>query len=398
MSDVRLADYLGELQQQRGSDLFLRADTPPALRVDGRIVRTGLPAPTRAAMERYRDEVLTPVARERFIHSPDVDVALTLVGVGRFRLSLFLSGGDLGLVARAIPEGRIDFESLHLPPVVRELASARRGLILVVGPTGSGKSTTLAALIHEINRTREDHIVTIEDPIEFVHDGIRGLIHQRQVGYDTTSFAAALRHVVRQSPDVIMIGEMRDQESMTTALAAALTGHLVLSTLHTTNTVQSVDRILNYFPPDARRQAQTDLAISLVGIVSIRLLPAAKGAGRYPAIEVLRGTPTVRRLIADGPLAELYDVMKRGTADGMMTLTQSLVGLVRAGLCDAEVALSHAPNPEELKLNLEGMYTGVDSIDHGPDVRFDTDLDPRRRDVRRDARLDAKDVWKARPS
>jgi twitching motility protein PilT len=183
------------------------------------------------------------------------------------------------------------------------------------------------------------------------------------VGYDTASFATALRHIVRQSPDVVLIGEMRDQETVETALSAALTGHLVLSTLHTTNAVQSIDRILNYFPPEARRQAQVDLAITLVGIVSMRLVPVAAGPGRYPAVEILRGTPTVRRLITEGSLSELYEAMRRGAPDGMSTLTQSLAALVRAGRVDARAAMSHAPNPDELRLNLEGMFTGIESIE-----------------------------------
>ena len=358
-----LGRYLAEIGAQRASDLFLRAGSPPAFRVDGRIVRSELPAPTRQAMDRFRDAILTPLARERFLARPDIDVAYTLAGVGRFRVNLFLSTGALGLVARGIPDGQVEFEPLNLPPVIREFSGIRQGLLLFVGPTGCGKSTTLAALIHQINRTREDHIVTIEDPIEFIHDGIRALIHQRQVGYDTASFAEALKHVVRQSPDVIMIGEMRDQETVETALSAALTGHLVLSTLHTTNAVQSIDRILNYFPPEARRQAQADLAITLVGIVSMRLLPAAEGPGRFPAAEILRGTPTVRRLVTEGALSELYEVMRRGGPDGMTTLTQSLAALVRAGRVATSVAMSHAPNPDELKLNLEGMFTGIESID-----------------------------------
>jgi len=355
--------YLVKMLELGASDLFLRSNSSPAYRINGRIQRTDLPAPSEEDMRTSLGKVLTPVAKRRFDESPDIDIAYTLPGKGRFRLNLFMHQGQLGLAARAIPVGNVQFKALNLPPVVLKMADAHAGLILIVGPTGCGKSTTLASLVHHINSTRLAHIVTIEDPIEFVHDEIRSLIHQRQVGYDTESFATALRHIVRQSPDVILIGEMRDADTMQTALSAALTGHLILSTLHTTNVVQSVDRILSYFPPEARAQAQTDLAITLVGIVSMRLLRMADGSGRIPAVEVLLGTPTVRRLIKEGELVEIYDLMKRSTDVGMCTLNQSLVGLVQSEKVTQEEALPHAPNPEEFRLNIQGMFTGIDSID-----------------------------------
>jgi twitching motility protein PilT len=358
-----LAAYLQKMLELGASDLFLRSDSPPAYRIQGKIQRTDLPAPSEEDMRKSFDKILTPVAKRRFDESPDIDIAYTLPGTGRFRVNLFMHQGRPGLAARSIPAGNVEFKTLNLPPVVLKMADAHAGLILVVGPTGCGKSTTLASLVHHINSTRPAHIVTIEDPIEFVHEEIRSLIHQRQVGYDTESFATALRHIVRQSPDVILIGEMRDAETMQTALSAALTGHLILSTLHTTNVVQSVDRILSYFPPDARAQAQTDLATTLVGIVSMRLLPKADGTGRIPAVEILLGTATVRRLIKEGQFVEIYDFMKRSQDVGMCTLNQSLVGLVQSGKVTEEEALPHAPNPEEFRLNIQGMFTGIDSID-----------------------------------
>jgi twitching motility protein PilT len=257
----------------------------------------------------------------------------------------------------------VEFETLSLPAGVLEMVNTQAGLILVVGPTGCGKSTTLAALIHHINATRDVHIVTIEDPIEFVHEEIHSLIHQRQVGYDTESFARALRHIVRQSPDVILIGEMRDSDTMQTALSAALTGHLILSTLHTTNAVQSIDRILNYFPAEARVQAKIDLAITLIGIVSMRLLRKTDGSGRIPAVEILLATPTIRRLIKEGEFVEIYDVIKRSQDYGMCSFNQSLIELVQSGQVTEKEALPYAPNPEEFMLNIQGMYTGIDSID-----------------------------------
>ena len=355
--------YLTKMLELNASDLFLREGSPPVFRVSGEIIRSGLPAPADRHMKKYMADILSPLAVERFAKSPDVDVAYSIEGVGRFRVSLFAQQGRLALVARSIPMGNVEFDQLGLPPAVRQLAEARAGLVLVVGPTGCGKSTTLAALVHHINATRRDHIVTIEDPIEFVHDELEALIHQRQVGYDTQSFATALRHVVRQSPDVILIGEMRDADTMQTALSAALTGHLILSTLHTTNAVQSVDRMLNYFPPEARGQAQVDLAHTLVGVVAMRLLPRADGRGRVPAAEVLLGTPTVRRLIEEGAFTELYDLMKRSKDSGMRTLNQALVELCQAGHVDQKTAARYAPNPDEFQLNMDGMFTGIDSID-----------------------------------
>ncbi len=355
--------YLQQMDRMGASDLFLRADTPPVCRVDGRIVRTTLDPLDAQTLQRCVDHVLTPLARRKFTDSPDLDIAYTTPQAGRFRINVFMHQGRPGLVARAIPSGAMDIEALSLPPVIRQMADSLSGLVLIVGPTGCGKSTTLAAMVHHINATRDGHIVTIEDPIEFVHDEIRCLIHQRQVGSDTESFSTALRHVVRQSPDVILVGEMRDGETMQTALSAALTGHLVLTTLHTASVVQCVDRMLGYFPPEARNQIRADLAATLVGIAAMRLVPRTDGAGRVPAVEVLRATPTVRRLIGAGEMAELHDVMKRGEADGMATLNQSLVGLCNAGLVDPAVAARYAPNLHEFSLNMQGMFTGIDSID-----------------------------------
>ncbi|MCG3180178.1 MAG: Twitching mobility protein [Phycisphaerae bacterium] len=363
MASEILNVYLHGMVELGASDLFLMAGAEPAFRVDGALTRGRLPLLTDAQMAECFDELLTPMAAERFAASPDVDLAYTLPGVGRYRVNLFMTQGRRALVARAIPLGAVEFGRLNLPASILRMAEKQSGIILVVGPTGCGKSTTLAAMIHHLNVTAAEHIVTIEDPIEFVHEDIKSLVHQRQVGFDTKDFATALRHVVRQDPDTILIGEMRDRDTMETAINAALTGHLVLSTLHTASVAQSIDRMLNYFDPGARPQVQADLAVTLVGIAAMRLLPRKDGGGRVPAVEVLTATPTVRRILAEGAWAELYDVMKRGKADGMQTMNQSLLGLANAGLVDPAVALRESPNREELKLNLQGMFTGIDSID-----------------------------------
>jgi len=357
-----LAGYLSIMATVKASDLFLRAESSPAFRVAGRVVRTEWPAPTSAQFDEYVEQILTPVARERFRKSPDIDAAYVLPGTGRFRVNLFMHQGSLGLAARHIPSGAVEFETLGLPDSVLQMAGARAGMILITGPTGSGKSTTLASLIHHINKTRASHIVTVEDPIEFVHDELRCLIHQRQVGYDTESFSAALRHVVRQSPDVILIGEMRDAETINTAMTAALTGHLILSTLHTNSAVQSIERILGYFPATARARIQANLAATLVGIASMRLLPRADGKGSVAAVEVLQASATVRKCVAEGNLSGLHEAMARALDAGMTTLTRSLVRLCKNDLITFDVGLANAPNPDEFRLNMQGMFTGVDSI------------------------------------
>jgi twitching motility protein PilT len=361
--DSPIENYLRRMIDQQASDLFLQADQSPAFRIHGRIEPTELPAVDEPTIRQFVERILTPLAQERFGRSPDLDLAYTIPGVGRFRINLFMTQGRLALVARSIPLGAVQYDTLNLPPVVLEMADRPHGLILVVGPTGCGKSTTLAALVHHINAERRQHIVCVEDPIEFVHEPIESLIHQRQVGYDTESFSTALRHIVRQNPDVILIGEMRDRDTIETALSAALTGHLILTTLHTTNVVQSVDRMLNYFPAEARKQAQIDLATTLIGIMSMRLLPRADSSGRIPACEVLVATSTARRLLAEGGLAELYDLMKRSGDAGMQTMNQALHKLVADGLIDERTALAASPNADELRLNLSGMFTGIDSID-----------------------------------
>ena len=358
-----LSGYLEQMIIMKASDLFLRTDGVPALRINGVIVRTNYPTPSPVQMEHFVEKLLTPIAADLFQNTGDLDIAHTIPGLSRFRINLFRHGGQIALVARAIPGGQFNIEKLNLPGSILKMAEAPSGLIMVVGPTGCGKSTTMAAMINHINQNRNGHIVTIEDPIEFIHDEVKCLIHHRQVGFDTKSFAIALKHVVRQNPDVIMIGEMRDRDTIRTALTAALTGHLILTTLHTTGAVQSVDRIMNYFPADARQQARHDIANTLVGVVSMRLLPTRDGNSRVPALEILRGTSTVKRIIAEGKLAQLYDVMKRNQDRGMSTFNQSLLQLCQQKKIDPELALRASPNPDELRLNMQGMFTGIDSID-----------------------------------
>ena len=303
---------------------------------------------------------------ENFFRTPHLDFAYTLDTGERFRVNLFRQQGHIGLVARWIRDADLTFTHLHLPPVVKELAELSRGLVIVTGATGSGKSTTLAAMIHHINQNFSRHIMTIEDPIEFIYKDERSIINQREVGYDTATFADALRHVVRQSPDVIMIGEMRDSDTMLTAISAAETGHLVLTTLHTSDVSHTLDRIVNYFPDYLKAQVRQELALSLEGILCMRLLRRQDGTGRIPALEILRSTSSAQKALLDGELWRLKELMQKGRDIGMQTFNQSLVDLYRQEIIPFEEGLRASTNPDEFKLNAQGMYTGTDSIDLYP--------------------------------
>jgi twitching motility protein PilT len=304
-------------------------------------------------------ELLSPEARQRFEASGDLDVGYSLADGRRFRFNLSRQKSQTALVARALPSGELFFGDLGLPVVLADFTEAPRGLFLVTGATGSGKSTTLAAMVHHINRSRSVHIVTIEDPIEFLHTDVRSRVTQREVGADTASFNTALRHVVRQSPDVILIGEMRDAETMSVAVSAALTGHLVLASLHTVDATQTLQRILSYFPEHLRAQAALDLSMSLIGTASQRLLPRADGSGRVVAVELLRTTPGVARLIREQRVDELVDLM-RGSDDGSsITFNRALVDLHRGGLITYDVGRAYATNPDEFALSAQGMESGV---------------------------------------
>jgi twitching motility protein PilT len=341
------------MMSQRASDLFVSEGRPPAFRIDGQVVVARRPPTTREALNEFLATVLRPAQREQFERSGDLDVGITYPKLGRFRLNVHLQRGVLGAVIRQVPSGQLSFESLMLPPIIKTLAEAPRGLILVTGSTGSGKSTTLASIIHHINAHFSRHIVTVEDPIEFVHDDLRSLVTQREVGSDTKDFATALRHVVRESPDVVLIGEMRDAETMNVSLSAALTGHLVLSSLHTIDTTQTLQRILSYYPEHLRHQVCMDLSLSLVGIVSQRLVPRADGKGRVVALEVLTASPAARKLIREQRVDELEDLLS--SSEGMQSFNRSLVHLYEKRLITFETGAAYASNPDEFRLNAQGM-------------------------------------------
>ncbi len=353
----QLDSLLETMVARKASDLFVGVGRPPALRVDGETVPLDLPAPTAEQLSDFMASVARPAQVESFRRSGDLDLGFSHPTLGRFRVNFHLQRGLLSAVLREVPSGRLDFVDLGLPDSVRLLAEMPRGLVLVTGNTGAGKSTTLAAMVNHINRTFRRHIITIEDPIEFVHDDLRSRVTQREVGSDTESFSTALRHVVRESPDVILIGEMRDMETMNVAISAAMTGHLVLSSLHTIDAAQTLQRILGYYPEHLQQQICIDLSLALRGIVAQRLVPRADGEGRVAAVEVLLGTPPIRKLIREQRLEEVPDLMVEG--DGMQTLNQALVDLFRKKLITRETGLAYSNSPDEFRLAAQGIERGT---------------------------------------
>ncbi len=356
MFDVDAA--LRRLIEADGSDVHLSVPSLPLMRVHGELTAIDGHEPlTRQDTEAVLDRLLTDsTKRQEFEAEGEVDFSYALDGCGRFRVNAFRQRGSVALVCRAIPHEVASIDDLQLPTVVRSLADEERGIVLVTGTTGSGKSTTLAAMIDQINRTRAKHVVTVEDPIEFLHSNKRSVINQREVGPDTISFKRALRRVLRQDPDVILIGEMRDEETVQTALSAAATGHLVLSTLHTLDAAETVNRVVDFFPPHQHQQARAMLASTLKGIVSQRLVPTSDGAGRAAVCEVVVSTARVADLIADAQQThQLPEAIAEGAYYGMQTFDQSLMQLYTDGRVAMADALRAASNPQDFKLEATAM-------------------------------------------
>jgi twitching motility protein PilT len=344
---------LRHLIESGGSDLHLKVPAAPVMRVDGAMRPIdGLPGLTRQDTDGAVREMLDdPRKLQEFEEENEVDFSYSIPGVARFRVNAFKQRGSTSLVIRAIPVDIRSIDQLDLPPVIRALAEEERGIVLLTGTTGSGKSTTLAAMIDHINATRARHIVTIEDPIEFLHRDKRSLINQREVGMDTTSFKRALRRVLRQDPDVILIGEMRDEETVHTALSAAETGHLVFSTVHTVDAAETVNRLIDFFPPHQHQQARAMIAGTLKGAVAQRLVPTADGRGRIACCEILRMTGRVRDMIMDPTqTGRLPEVIGEGSFYGMQTFDQHLFEHLKAGRVTMEQALQVASSPHDFKL------------------------------------------------
>jgi twitching motility protein PilT len=346
------------------SDIHLKSGLPPMFRVDGALVP--LKNGERVQPEELQamaTAIMNPAQKARFDENREADLAYGIPGLGRFRVNVFQQRGTIGAVFRVIPFGVKTVEQLLLPKVVESIAGENRGLVLVTGTTGSGKSTTLAAMIEQINQDRTCHIMTIEDPIEFLIRDRRSIVNQREIGVDTHSFANALRAALRQDPDVVLVGEMRDFETIETALTAAETGHLVMSTLHTLDATETINRIISVFPPYQQKQVRLQLATILKAVISQRLVPRADGKGRVPALEVLVSTAFVRECIADKDRTkELPDVIAKGhTTYGMQTFDQSLMSLVKQGLVTYDEALNHVSNPDDFALRFRGIASTSDS-------------------------------------
>ena len=344
-----IAEILKEVVEQKASDLHLAVGVPPVVRIDGHL--QGLDFPSLSANEAREliYSILTQDQRQKLETEWETDLSYSLYGQARFRVNAYFNRGSLGAAFRLVPVHIKTIEELGLPQVIHSFCNKPRGFVLVTGPTGSGKSTTLAAIIDEINATRADHIVTIEDPIEFLHQHKRCVVNQREVGSDTKGFPAALRSALRQDPDIILIGEMRDLETIQIALTAAETGHLVFATLHTQDCPQTIDRMIDVFPPYQQGQIRVQIAASLEGVVTQQLLPKATGQGRAAACEVLIATPAARNLIREGKTHQLYTVMQTGGQQGMQTMNASLAELVRRGEVTRELAMRRSSQPEDLE-------------------------------------------------
>ena len=357
-----LVALLKKMPELPASDLHLRVGTRPVYRVNGKLVRVNLPPVTQEDMERLVHQILTPERLQRFKKEYELDFAYQLETGERFRVNLFHQRETYAAAIRLINTYIPSFEELNLPDVIRKIADNRRGLVLVTGVTGSGKSTTLAAMIDYINSTRAENIITIEDPIEYLHTNKKSIIAQRELGIDTLSFAEALRRAMRQDPDVILLGEIRDAETMQIALMAADTGHLVLSTLHTLDALQTIYRILSFFPPHQHQEIRLVLSSTLRAIISQRLVPRSDKPGRVPAVEILIGTAAVRECIVNPEKTSgIRDLIAEGTVQyGMQTIDQSLFYFYQRGMISLETALANASNPDDFKLRVAGVVGGSD--------------------------------------
>ncbi len=353
---VEINELLKVVVQKKASDLHLKTGNPPTLRIDEKLTPFDLAPLTPQDTERIAFSILNEKQKKAFLDHHEMDLAYSVSGLGRFRTNIFRQRDTVAIAMRWVRTDILTFEELHLPPVFEKMSLFPRGFVLITGPTSSGKSTTQAAMIDYINSNRSCRIVTIEDPIEFLHKDKLSMISQREVGIDTESFSTAMRHVVRQDPDIILIGEMRDPETFSVAISASETGHLVISTLHTADVMQSIDRLLDFFPPSQHEQIRALLALNLKAVTCQRLLSWAEGKGRVPAVEVMLASPAVVKLIRENRMHKIPVAIQSSITEGMQTFNQALVKLVKDGMVTEEEALANSSNPEALRMNLQGIY------------------------------------------
>ncbi len=352
---VELEDLLRIMIEHGATDLHITTGSPPQIRVNSRLLPLDLPPLTPADTRRLCYSVLTDAQKKRFEEEHELDFSFGIKGLSRFRANLFVQRGSVAGAFRAIPYRIRTFQELGLPPIVEELVRRPKGLILVTGPTGSGKSTTLAAMIDRINEERYGHIITIEDPIEYLHQHKNCIVNQREVYSDTFSFKEALKHILRQDPDVVLIGEMRDLETIEAALTIAETGHLTLATLHTNSCVETINRIIDVFPPHQQQQIRTMLSFVLEGVLTQQLLPRADGRGLVLALEIMVPNPAIRNLIRENKIHQIYGQMQMGQLEsGMQTMNQSLFSLYQRGLITLKDAMARSPNLEEFRQMVAG--------------------------------------------
>jgi twitching motility protein PilT len=359
---MHIKKILEEMINQGGSDLHLKAGLPPVVRVDGKLRHLSLERPSPKDLEEIASQILTPSQKERFTKTREVDFAFGVSGLARFRANFYVQRGSIAMVFRHVPVNIKSIDELSLPMVLKEIALKPRGLVFVTGTVGSGKSTTLTAMVSEINKTANKNIITVEDPIEFLHHDEKSIINQREIGSDTSSFHEALRHILRQDPDVILIGEIRDALTMEIALMAADTGHLVFSTLHTVDATQTINRVISFFPPHQHQEIRYLLGATLVAVVAQRLIPLKEGKGRVPAVEVMLVTSSIREYIIDPEKTPLItQAIREGVSShGMQSFDQSLMKLLSDGKISMEEALKSSSNPHEFSLRLKGIQATSD--------------------------------------
>jgi twitching motility protein PilT len=375
---MHINDLLKIAVERKASDLHLKVGAFPIIRIDGTLTPL-------ADMRRLMQEdtiamafsIMSARQKEKFKNNFEIDIAYNVPNLGRFRCNIFQQRGTVGLVLRVIPAKILSIKELLLPPVLEKICHEQRGLLLCTGTTGSGKSTTLAAMIDHINATRNEHVMTVEDPIEFLHRDKKSIVNQREVDVDTKGFSLALRSALRQDPDVILVGEMRDYETIETALTAAETGHLVFSTLHTLDATETINRIISVFPPHQQKQIRLQLGAVLKAVISLRLMPRADGLGRVPAAEILIRTNYVRECIENKEKTKfIKDAIQQGTSQyGMQTFDQSLYSLYKSGLITLEEALKRATNPNEFKLKIQGIQSTADMAREEMDAALDVPSD-----------------------